>query len=178
VVAFFAASCGQQPSATDTPATPAMSPVERGRYLTTIMSCNDCHTPGYFYGSPDTTRVLSGSEIPWGGPWGVAYSANLTPDPQTGLGEWTDEQIMTAIRTGARPDGRQLAGIMPWANFAHIEDEDLRAIVAYLRSIPAVVHDEPDPVPPGQYKGVTFGPPPPPAWDAKNLPPPGDTPGH
>jgi len=58
----------------------AVDPVVRGRYLVTLMSCNDCHTPGYFYGAPDTTRRLSGSDIGWIGPWGVVHARNLTPD--------------------------------------------------------------------------------------------------
>jgi mono/diheme cytochrome c family protein len=176
--AFIAFSCAGPQSASNDTAAPAVDPVERGRYLTTIMSCVDCHTPGYFYGAADTSRWMAGSEIPWGGPWGVVYSANLTPDPETGLGQWTDDQLVTAIRTGARPDGRQLAPIMPWPNFSTLEEADVRAIVAYLRSLPAVVHAEPAPVPPGMFKGAVFGPPPPSAWDAKNLPPPGDAPGH
>lgn len=144
-------------------------PVERGAYLVTIMGCNDCHTPGYLYGQPDMNRMLSGSEVGWVGPWGVAYSRNLTPDQETGLGSWTDEQIVTVLRTGQRPDGRMLAGIMPWANFSQLTDDDVHAIVAYLRSIPPVSHKAPDPVPPGQQGANMILFPPPPAWD---VPPP------
>jgi mono/diheme cytochrome c family protein len=170
--AIVALSCAAPQQASNTPAEPAMSPVERGRYLTTIAGCNDCHTPGFLYGSPDTARALSGSEIPWGGPWGVVYSGNLTPDPETGLGNWTDDQVKTAIRTGARPDGRQLAPIMPWMNLAHLTNEDLDAIVAYLRSLPPIVHAEPAPTPPGQHKGAMFSAPPPPVWDVRHMAPP------
>jgi len=177
--AVAAVSCGTQQDASNTAATPAMSAVERGRYLTVVTGCGDCHTPGTLYGSPDDTRILAGSEIPWGGPWGVAFAANLTPDPETGLGQWTDEQIMTAIRTGARPDGRLLAQIMPWGNFSHFTNEDLAAIVAYLRSLPPIVHAEPAPVPPNvAFTGPTLAVPPPSAWDAQHLPPPAEAPGH
>jgi mono/diheme cytochrome c family protein len=161
-----------------TPAAPAaMTPeqkVERGRYLMTAMPCVDCHTPGTLYGAPDTTRMYSGSELGWVGPWGVAYARNLTPD-STGLGGWTEDQIATAIRTGNRPDGRQLAPIMPWPSLANLTDEDAHAIAAYLKTIRPVHHKVPDPVPPGKKpSGATVAFPPPPAWDAMNLPkPPG-----
>ena len=148
----------------------AADPVARGEYLVTISGCNDCHTPGYLYGAPDEARMLSGSEVGWAGPWGIAFAANLTPDPVTGLGGWSDEEIITALKTGQRPDGRMLAPFMPYANFSRLTDEDVQAIVAYLRSLPPVVHEEPAPVPPGEaYAGGVVVMPPPPAWD---VPPP------
>jgi len=144
--------------------------VERGRYLVTVSGCNDCHTPGYLYGQPDMNRMLSGSEIGWPGPWGLAFAANLTPDEETGLGKWSDEEVLAAIQNGQRPDGRMLAPIMPYMNFMNLTDEDAKAIVAYLRSIPAVKHEEPAPVPPGEkYDGSAIVFPAPPAWD---VPPP------
>lgn len=151
-----------------------MDPVARGRYLVTIMSCNDCHTPGTFYGAPDTTRLLSGSDIGWVGPWGVVHPRNLTPDPETGIGNWTSEQIVHALRTGNTPDGSQLAPIMPWMNYANVlEDGDAMAIAAYLKSLPPVTHKNLDRIPPGgKVVGTTIVIPPPPAWDAQNLPPP------
>lgn len=153
------------PDASSPPAQ-AVDPVARGEYLTTIMGCNDCHTPGYLYGAPDDTRKLSGSEVGWAGPWGVAFAANLTPDPETGLGNWSDEEIITALKTGQRPDGRMLAPFMPYQNFASLTDEDVQAIVAYLRSLPPIVHAEPAPVPPGEtYAGTAVQMPPPSAWD-------------
>jgi mono/diheme cytochrome c family protein len=152
------------------PAAGKPDPVERGRYLVTIGGCNDCHTPGYMYGQPDMNRMLSGSELGWPGPWGLAFAANLTPDKETGLGAWTDEQILTALRTGQRPDGRMLAPIMPYMSFSDLTDDDAKAIVAYLRSIPAVKHSEPVPVAPGEpFAGSAITIPPPPAWD---VPPP------
>lgn len=143
------------------------SAVERGKYLATIMGCNDCHTPGTFYGAPDFKRMLSGSEMGWEGPGGVVYASNLTPHPETGLGKWSDAEIVKAIRTGNRPDGRQLAPMMPWMNFASLTDDDANAIVAYLRSIPAVEHAVPAPVAAGaEVKGPVLRFPPPSAWDA------------
>jgi len=141
--------------------------LERGKYLVTITGCNDCHTPGTFYGAPDMKRMLSGSELGWEGPGGIVFAANLTPDPETGLGKWSDDEIVKAIRTGNRPDGRQLAPMMPWMNYASLTDEDANAIVAYLRSIPPVKHAVPAPVPPGtEFKGSVLRFPPPSAWDA------------
>ena len=94
---------------------------ERGKYLVSIAGCNDCHTPGYFLGKPDMARFLGGSEVGFEIPGlGVFHGPNLTPDKETGLGNWTDEQILTALQKGARPDGRMLAPIMPWHAFANL----------------------------------------------------------
>ena len=152
----------------------AVDPVVRGRYLVTIMSCNDCHTPGYFYGAPDTTRWLSGSDIGWVGPWGVVHARNLTPDSATGIGTWTKEQIVHALRSGNTPDGSQLAPIMPWMNYSSILDEgDAMAIASYLKSLPPITHKNLDRQPPGQKPvGATVAFPPPPAWDAQHMAPP------
>jgi len=119
--------------------------VARGKYLVTIMSCTDCHTPGYFLGKPDNARFLGGSDVGFKIPPGVFHGPNLTPDKETGLGNWTDEQIVTAIRTGKRPDGRELVPVMPYHAFAHLTDPDVKAIVAFLRTIPAVKNKVPGP---------------------------------
>ena len=140
--------------------------LERGHYLVLITGCNDCHTPGYFYGAPDTTRALSGSELGWKGPWGVSYPRNLTPDPQTGIAAWSESDIVTAIRTGKRPDGRMLMPPMPWPDFANLTDADAAAIAKYLKSIPPVSHKAPDILGPDAIPtGSVFVIPPPPAWD-------------
>jgi mono/diheme cytochrome c family protein len=151
--------------------TAAVDPVVRGRYLVTIMSCNDCHTPGYFYGAADTLRRLSGSDLGWVGPWGVVHARNITPDTATGIGKWTTEEIVKALRSGNTPDGSQLAEIMPWKNFASILDEnDAMAIAAYLKSLPPITHKNLDRIPPGgKLTGNNVMFPPPPAWD---VPPP------
>jgi mono/diheme cytochrome c family protein len=169
VSCLVALSCAPAKQEVAAPAKP--DPVVRGRYLVTIMSCNDCHTPGYFYGAPDTTRRLSGSDIGWIGPWGVVHARNLTPDSATGIGTWTKEQIVHALRSGNTPDGSQLAPIMPWMNYSSILDEnDAMAIASYLKSLPPVTHKNMDRQPPGQKPaGATIAFPPPPAWD---VPPP------
>jgi mono/diheme cytochrome c family protein len=111
----------------------------RGKYLVTVMGCNDCHTPGYFFGKPEMARFLGGSEIGFEIPGlGVFHGPNLTPDKETGLGAWTDAQIASAFTTGKRPDGRELAPVMPYRAFANLTKQDVEAIVAFLRTLPPV----------------------------------------
>ena len=120
--------------------------VERGKYLVTISGCNDCHTPGSFLGKPDFSRALAGSEVGFAIPGlGVFVGRNLTPDKETGLGNWTDDQIISAFTAGVRPDGRRLAPIMPWRDLSHLTSDDAHAIVAYLRSLPPVKNAVPGP---------------------------------
>ena len=160
-------------TATPKPTATAEDAIARGRRITYTSGCMDCHTPGTFYGMPDTTRLLSGSELGWVGPWGVTFPRNLTPDSATGIGTWTEEQIVTAVREGRRPDGSPLLPPMPWPMYAHLTDEDAHALAAYLKSIPPVVHEMPKQQPPGQapsHPALTF--PAPPEWDGRNLPPP------
>lgn len=141
--------------------------IERGRYLTEIMGCNDCHTPGFFYGSPDFSRQLSGSELGWKGPWGVSFPRNLTPDVETGLGRWSEAQIVNALRTGVRPDGTVLLPPMPWPNYVKLSDDDAYAIAAFLKSLTPVSHRAPALVSPGaEFAGPHLAFPAPPAWDA------------
>jgi mono/diheme cytochrome c family protein len=124
--------------------------IDRGRYLTQIGGCSDCHTPGYFFGNPDMTRFLGGSDVGFEVPGvGIVYGPNLTPDDETGLGTWTADQIVDAIRTGMTPEGRGLVPVMPWPNLAVLSDEDAYAIAAYLQSLDPVSNDVPGPVPAG-----------------------------
>ena len=139
------------PTETGTAASAPHSPVERGRYLVSFAGCMDCHQPGYFFGMPDMSRMLAGSEVGFEIPnLGVFYGPNLTPDPQTGLGNWSEEQIVAAITTGKRPDGRELAPAMPWRGFANLTPDDAMAIAVYLKSLPAVVNQVPGPFGPNQ----------------------------
>jgi len=85
----------------------------------------------------------------WSGPWGVSFTANLTPDKETGIGAWTEQQFIATLRTGHRlGTGRELLPPMPWQNFAAISDEEIGAIYAYLQSIPPVHNKVPAPIPP------------------------------
>ncbi|HUC16321.1 MAG TPA: cytochrome c [Acetobacteraceae bacterium] len=124
------------------PAMAADQEVARGHYLVTVMSCTDCHTPGNFRGHPDLGRFLGGSDVGLAVPGlGVFVAPNLTPDPATGLGQWTETEIVTALTTGVRPDGRILAPVMPWRSYAHLTQADAQAIAAYLKSLPPVRND-------------------------------------
>lgn len=120
--------------------------VERGQYLAHIMDCGGCHHTGAFTPQPNMTTPLAGSDIGFEIPgMGVFYPPNLTPDQQTGLGKWSDAEIITAFTTGVRPDGRELAPIMPWRSYGHISADDATALVAYLRSLKPVSHKVPGP---------------------------------
>ena len=160
----------------EAPAAAAADPrVERGRYLVTVGGCNDCHTPwveGANGPELDMTRMLSGHPAtlvmpsppepkgPWvvasagtntahAGPWGVSFTANLTPDPETGTGKWSEQEFVDTLRSGRHLGrGRQILPPMPWFNYGKMTDEDLAAVYAYLRTIPPIVNKVPDPLPP------------------------------
>lgn len=168
-------SCATTAEKTPAPMTQA-DKVARGEYLTTIMGCNDCHTPGTFFGAPDFSRKLSGSELGWVGPWGKTYPRNLTPDAETGIGAWTEDDIVKAIRTGMRADGTEVLPPMPWPMYTNLSDDDAYSIAAYLKSLPAVSHKVPDKLPPGAKPDPSdFILPQPGAWDAPKSAAPGDT---
>jgi mono/diheme cytochrome c family protein len=129
------AASGSLPS----PASADDAQVARGRYLVVIAGCSDCHTPGALLGAPDMKRYLGGSDVGFSIPGlGVSVGQNLTPDKETGIGDWSGEQIIAAIRTGKTPDGRTLSPVMPYFALSKLTDEDAQAIVAFLKSIPAV----------------------------------------
>ncbi|MHC5021664.1 MAG: c-type cytochrome [Planctomycetota bacterium] len=179
-LAPLAAGCGGDAAAAQDEA------VARGKYLVTFGGCADCHSPKIMNEQgepvPDPKSELSGHPAgapyptwspsdmkdrnalaltnphlsAWAGPWGVSFAANLTPDKETGLGEWTEEAFIQALRTGkhqGQPNGRTILPPMPWPTIAQATDADLKAIWAYLRSIPAIKNAVPTPVPPA-------GPPP------------------
>jgi mono/diheme cytochrome c family protein len=130
---------------------PDSKAVERGKYLVTLSGCMDCHTPGYFFGKPDMARFLGGSEVGFEIPGlGIFHGPNLTPDKDTGIGTWSEQDIVTAMQTGKRPDGRELAPIMPWRAFANLTPADAKAIAAYLKSLPPVKNKVPGPFGPSE----------------------------
>jgi mono/diheme cytochrome c family protein len=118
------------------------------------MDCATCHTDGAFIGKPDQKRPLAGSSIAHAIPGaGIFWPPNLTPDQQTGIGSWSESDIVKAIRTGERPDGRILVPAMPWRAYASLTDDDARAVARYLKSLPPTVstlrppageHEHPD----------------------------------
>jgi len=129
--------------------------VERGKYLVELGGCTDCHTPGHLLGHPDMARYLGGSDVGFGIPAvGVFVGPNLTPDRETGLGSWTREQIVTAITTGVRPDGRVLAPVMPWRGLSHLTKSDALAIAAFLKNLPVVRNKVPGPFGPRDTPSV------------------------
>ncbi|MEJ8573947.1 cytochrome C [Microbaculum marinum] len=132
--------------------------LERGTYLANgPAACGNCHTPITPDGRPIQGQELAGRLIE-DNPAFTAYAGNITPDEETGIGSWTDEQIITAIREGKRPDGSIIGPPMPIGLYRGISDTDAKALVAYLRSIPPVRNEVPEstyriPLPP------SYGPP-------------------
>jgi hypothetical protein len=150
--------------------------VERGRYLVATSGCTDCHTPlkmGANGPEPDLARALSGHPEgfaitapvapppgPWmvtiaatgtaySGPWGLSFSANLTPDMETGLGRWSENDFLQTIRTGRHLGrGRPVLPPMPFPVYSQMTDDDLKAVFAYLQSLPAIRNKVPEPVAP------------------------------
>ena len=172
LLAFVAASFACHATLADEQAADKLA---RGKYLVTVAGCNDCHTPwkvGPAGPEPDMSRMLSGhpesvaigapatSAGPWiaaanatntahSGPWGVSFTANLTPDPETGLGKWTQSTFAQTIRTGRHMGrGRKILPPMPIPMYKNFTDEDLAAIFTYLQSIPAISNRVPEPLPP------------------------------
>jgi mono/diheme cytochrome c family protein len=116
----------------------------RGQYLmTALMTCGDCHTPlDPNTLSPITDMALAGGQ-PFVGPWGTVYGGNITPHEETGIGSWTDADIERVMRLGIRPDGRQVL-LMPWQVYRNLSDDDLKAVIYYLRNdLPAVDNEVP-----------------------------------
>ena len=135
----------------------AQTPLERGKYLmTSIVACGNCHTPKGPQGELPGMELAGGFKIEE--EFGAAMASNITPDPETGIGKWTDEQIITAIREGKRPDGSIIGPPMPIPLYRGMSDDDVRAIVAYLRQVKPVANK----VAKSQYKlplPPTWGPP-------------------
>ena len=171
MVRALAVDAGQSPADAAT----KKARVERGAYLVTMMGCNDCHTPwkmGAQGPEPDMTRALTGhpqdmtmpppppAAGPWiwhgaatntafAGPWGVSFTANLTPDKETGLGTWTEEMFLATMRTARHQGkGRPILPPMPVKMIGKANDEDLKSIFAYLQSLTPVKNRVPAPIDP------------------------------
>jgi mono/diheme cytochrome c family protein len=151
--------------------------VAQGKRLVDSHDCHACHTPmkmGANGPEPDMSLALSGHpqnlvmppppklEGPWGwvaastntafaGPWGISYAINLTPDPDTGIGKWQVGEFVQAIKTGKHLGvGRPIMPPMPWPAYRTLAEPQLRAIYAYLRSLPPIKNKVPDYVPPAK----------------------------
>lgn len=119
---------------------------DRGDYLVNVIgACGNCHTPRE-KGQPDLSRELSGGFQTFDEPWFRVKGSNLTPDPETGLGKWSDEQIKRALLDGVRPNGTHLAPVMPYALYRVMSAGDVDAIVAYLRRLKPIRSEVPTPV--------------------------------
>jgi len=115
----------------------AETEAERGQYLVeTLAGCGNCHTPKGPNG-PVPSKKFAGGDVIKHADF-TAVTPNITPDPETGIGRWTDRQIFLAIREGKRPDGRLLGPAMPSRSYRNLADEDVKAMVAYLRSLPPI----------------------------------------
>lgn len=151
VAAAFVALNGCNDRQAEKPPQVEASLIERGKYLVRIMDCSACHSPQPGEGS------LSGGALGWEvRGMGVFWPPNLTPHPDAGLGQWSEADIITALRTGKRPDGRQLSPAMPWPAYAGLSDDDARAVAAFLKSLPASDNKVPAPSPPEQAKAPFF----------------------
>jgi mono/diheme cytochrome c family protein len=155
----------------------AQALVERGKYIVSSFGCTDCHTPlklGPNGPERDLERQFSGHpaalELPpapklapdapwnvtvaatmtaWSGPWGTSYTANLTPDDETGIGKWTEADFLQTVRSARHLGrGRPILPPMPIDQLNNMNDDDLRAVFAYLKSLPPVSNRVPDPLPP------------------------------
>ena len=153
--------------------------IKKGEYLVNFGGCNDCHSPKVFTDMgpvPDTTKLLSGHQqntylakvdtsiigpgkwylsngdlTAWVGPWGISFSANLTPDISTGIGAWTEDLFVKSMRSGLHLGaGRPILPPMPFMGLAGLKDEDLKSVFAYLKSIKPISNKVPDPVLPNE----------------------------
>ena len=137
--------------------------IEQGRYMIELIGCAACHTNGALNGDPDFDQWLAGSDtgIAYTNPMkydmpGVVFPSNLTPDPGTGIGNSSDDEITSAIRAGSSRHGLRQIVVMPWLAYSKLSDADTAAIVAYLRSLPPVEHKVPDYVPPDTSTSERF----------------------
>lgn len=126
---------------------PTPQRLERGRYLANgLTGCLDCHSQRDWssHGGPIIAGTeAGGAEFPLNGFPGRLFAPNITPDSQTGVGSWSDDQLARAIREGVGYDGRTIFPIMPYTEFRYMSDEDIASIVVYLRSLPAIHHPVP-----------------------------------
>lgn len=178
---FCTGPANDQPAAPAVAAVTEESPAARGAKLVHLGGCTDCHSPKMMTPAgpiPDSTKLYSGhpegSKLPaitydaskpgnWVlmtadltavyGPWGISYAANLTPDSTTGIGNWTAETFIKAMRTGkhmGQDGGRPILPPMPWPTLARLSDAELSAMFAYFKSLPPIKNQVPAPVPPNE----------------------------
>ena len=158
--------------------------VERGKLITEIYGCVDCHTPKIKEGEflvNDPDRLFSGhpadNKLPqfppeiigpnkwrglftdsmtaWGGPWGISYSANLTPDKKTGIGKLSEKNFLSVLNLGIHSDmNRKLMQPMPWKEISQLDDNNLKAVYHYLKSVKPVKNKVPESVPSSNHENL------------------------
>jgi mono/diheme cytochrome c family protein len=130
------------PPAKGVPAPPAGDKVAYGRYIATALAhCFECHSGPDAHGAPDVEHLLgAGGFLITLAPGKTVMTANITPDPDTGIGKWSDADIRKALTEGIRPDGRHLAPPMPFPFFKNMTNADLDAVIAFLRTVPPIKH--------------------------------------
>jgi hypothetical protein len=178
---MIALACASSLATAADPKQPTPDLVAKGKALVMHGMCHDCHTPktfgpkgmdfdwskslsGFQAGTklpPMDKRALTpgywilgnGDLMAWVGPWGISYAANLTPDDQTGIGLWTEDVFIQAMRTGKHMGaGRPILPPMPWNFVADMSDGELKAVFAYLKSLPPIKNVVPQPVAPPDVK--------------------------
>jgi cytochrome c553 len=176
--AVVISACSQPappPAAAAPPPAPTQTPAERGKVLVQVGGCHDCHTTKknnapdmsvMLSGHPESIKISAPDKVTgpwtigttdtltaWSGAWGITFAANLTPDPETGLksSAWSEENFLKAMKTGKHiGNGRDILPPMPWQMYSVLADEDLKAIWAYLMTVPPIKNEVPDPIPPGK----------------------------
>ena len=161
------------------------SQVKRGQQLLETHGCHDCHTPfkmGPKGPEPDMSRMLSGhpeqlvmgappklegawvwagsgTNTAYAGPWGISYAINLTPDAETGIGKWREQDFVQAIKTGKHLGvGRPIMPPMPWQAYSNLKESDLKAMFAYLKSVAPLKNKVPDYAPPAARAAAVTAP--------------------
>ncbi len=154
VTALLVAGCSNVPVAP--PELDADASIARGEYLTVLLGCGQCHTDGALSGrvqgrwlAGSLTGIAHTADADGANP-GIVFPKNLTPDPETGLGNWSKTAIVNAIRRGVDEQGHWVSSVMPWMNYRLITKPDLESIADYLLSLPPTRQAVPNAIQPGE----------------------------
>ncbi len=138
---FMLSGCAGSATGQGTPA----AEIDRGEYMVRLLACGRCHTEGYLTGNTARGPALAGSTVGIaytpdraGIAPGLAFASNLTSDSKTGLGSWTEDEIIRAMTSGVGKQGHRRLPVMPWANYTALTQDDLRAIARYVKRLPPV----------------------------------------
>ena len=129
----------------------------RGKYLVTVAGCAMCHTPYSWIGPHGDHALQGGMRVRWNNSLGERVALNLTPDPETGIGSWTEEDFITAMKSGLYPDGHAAHWqAMPWDMHSNWSLDDMRAMYRYLRALPPAKQSKPNRIKGPLPKNDTF----------------------